>query len=534
MDKYLKKIAIIQLGKIEELLFTLPTISALYKKNENPEITLILSQASTSLDYKKENIHKIIVVDPEMPKIGETEAYDLLVNLTFTYQGAQLSSALESKARLGPYLNHETQEYELPESWLQYYLSVVNKTNLNPFHLVDIYKYIAQVPEQNTSIEVSPQEISSFLPLASPSLKIGYEVNKKWPIAHAIESIRDILNAYPQAVVFLLSAGTSASTSDGNEIGKEITHSLGSRCVDLYKQSTPSALMAICNQLDIVVGSCSLPIHLAAACNTLTITLDFFNQNLYQMGPYGHGHLLITYPPNKTGELPISSNFLASTLKFILSHSGDHPSLNSWKDFFKTNTSNAQVFLSQRIIFMQKKSQRVDLIYEPLTENEHSFQGVLFSIYRLVWQYCIHDSNDTIYPVAVKKESTQHALINLLDPIKKLYQAASFGIDYTKKTSVALKYNDLKMAENYSSKLQEVDDLIESLSQKFRPLQPICNFYRTHQFYNKKVDLMEQVNASLNAYETIRKQSLIIEDLIQNVTRKKDEKHQIPQPSFIK
>lgn len=546
MTRKLSKIAIIQNGAIEHLIHSLPAILGLKNKHPEAVITLYADKAHNAITGTWSIIDRILDVDAEEMRrkaandpdksladifdscgLKNNDKYDLIVNLAFNDFSTLLATHLNGKKILGPYLD-ESNEVTLSNEWSMFFAANVDKSILNPFHFVDLYKYIAEVQDQDIVAELVPGEeyqesIESFFG-NEDGLRIGLELKSLWPIQYNLELVLNLLKKYKRCRIYLI--GTMNERPVAKSILSNIPAELKSRCVDLSGQTNINELLALCDRLHLMIGAGGISTHFSAAVGTMTIALDYISQQIFQSSPYGHGHVIIGDDNQENAHVAIPPSTVAKIVDFIIESNGTKaPTIEQWQRAFKNETLTIdpqfKVFVSQRQVFHQLDgTERVDYVLEPVSTKNANLQECLMSIYRLIWQFDLNHSEDTMTEVTLFKKQTLEALPNLAASLEKLYKLAKFGSNYSKFVLEDLHKSDIEQAKLDSDRLQEIDNLIHTLAQEIEAVAPICNFYHISQAQIRDTDPIIVAEKANLAYDRIQLHVNLVLDLVHETISK--------------
>jgi hypothetical protein len=151
-------------------------------------------------------------------------------------------------------------------------------------------------------------------------------------------------------------------------------------------------------------------------------------------------------------------------------------------------------------------------------------QEAMMTFYRLVWQFDLNASEDTVTNLHVERTSTIGAMMNLVDALEKLHKIATFGASFCRYVQDDLKKNNLELARQDSEKLQEIDNLIEKMGSEVPAVAPLCNYYSVSQYQNRNPNPIKVAELAQLTYERLQVQISIILDLVQEmVTKNKSE-----------
>lgn len=541
----LKKIAIIHFGGIDRLLFAAPAIIGLKRKHEASSIAMFVDDRCKDvlagweivdsvypvdirhlLDFSKNNVSTSVSEIFDKKVIPRAEKFDLVVNLSTEPIANLLATYLPADEKIGSIFNADS-EAQIDDPWSQYQAAVVGRSILNPFHMADLYKYITRTHSEESGIEIAPypaaRERASAAIGGVTGLKIGLVLSHQWPVAEAIAYSEEILTSFPRATIFLLPPDIGGSTDKNYPRKFQDGIADRTRVQDLSETSGYSDLHALTDAMHMVIGPLTTTTHLAAACGTFTISLTFLDQQLFEAGPYGHGHIVIADENQDATELAIPSTLAAAMTKFAISTNGTAPpTVEQWRiacnSIAEATSPQFKILVSTRVAFHQQDGiERTDLIYSPILSKGATLQECLLTFYRLIWQFDLNGSEDTVGDIAISRTSTISGMINLVDALERLHKIANFGATYARYVKDDLRKNDLALARQDSEKLQEIDNLISAIATEIPALAPLCNFYAVSQYQNRDSDPLKVSEFARLAYERLQVQITIVLDLVQEL-----------------
>lgn len=546
MTRMLRKIAVIQNGSLEQLLHALPAVLGLKQKHDSAQITLFCDKAHIDLTRTWSIIDEIVPVDAESIKakaaenpndslalvfnqsgISNKTKFDRVVNFAFNDFSTLIATHLNSDEKLGPYLD-ESNELTFANEWSTYFAANVERSILNPFHFVDLYKYVANVQSEDIVAELVPRtedtEIIDSLLGDTKGLKIGVELKSYWPAQNFIELIIALLTKYERSRIYLI--GTLSERTIARTLHQSIPAELRRRCIDLSGQASINELLALVDRMHLFVGSGGISSHFAASVGTMTLTIDYLNQHLFQSCPYGHGHVIIADDNQDSDQINASPSSVFDIIRFIIeTNDSKTPTIEQWQAAFRnkdlTINPRFKVFVTQRQVFHQLNGvERVDFVLEPVSTKNANLQECLIAIYRLIWQFDLNHSEDTMTEVIVSKLESINALPKLVTSLEKLHKLAKFGSHYAGFVLDDLNKNDIKQAKMDSDRLQEIDNLIYTLAREIEALAPISNFYDISQSQIRNTDPIAVAEKAKLSYERIQVHVNLVLDLIQEIVNR--------------
>ena len=151
----MKKIIIIQLSRMGDLLMTLPLIRSLKEDYKDSHITVICyEEFSHLLDYFQDVDHTLKISLGQIQRFSEFgennmisdkeqwpelyDNYDILINLAYDVWPAKLTSKLNSKVKYGR-ITSKKGEVRLLGKWTKYLFSIVQSRQYGIIGMADIF-----------------------------------------------------------------------------------------------------------------------------------------------------------------------------------------------------------------------------------------------------------------------------------------------------------------------------------------------------------------------------------------------------------
>ncbi len=293
MLKNIRKILIIKLRDMGDIILSTPVIRVLYEHCNTPEIIYVLKEEYENFKYLLPHIKDVIVYNKNDPfdffrVVAKLRRYkfDLAVNLHATFRSALMTLLSDAKIRLVH--NHSGRNYfsslplDIKEE--QKWNTLRDLDTLKPLHIT--YSESLLKPKLVLNQDLSEYIHDNFFEGA-----IGFGIGAKrlqkiWPIERFIELGKRLVLKREKIVVFCLQSEKETGERIVNEIGENSKILTG----DLLKIS-----YAI-SKLKIFIGNDSGLRHIAAGLGIKTITL-FGPENPVEWHPYNEkdGHIAISH-----------------------------------------------------------------------------------------------------------------------------------------------------------------------------------------------------------------------------------------------
>ncbi|MBW1613449.1 MAG: glycosyltransferase family 9 protein [Deltaproteobacteria bacterium] len=305
----IKKILLIQLGDIGDVVLTTPTIRALKENNPSGEIFVLLRSFAMELLEGCPWVDGVIALNKNNGKFREKMAYqkdflsdlrrkrfELAIDLRAGTRGAFLSYISGARLRVGRYRgdgklwrNRLFTHLIKPENELQQYSALHSLNILAPFKL----KIKNTFPELNVTKQreigaeniLRKEQVPSDKPMIAlhPFSRWRY---KEWSIKNYIKLINYIGLKYRVSILI---------TGSIDEKGRaaEIVKGSNIHVYNLAGKTSLGELVAILKKCSLLIGIDSASMHIAAAVGTPTVTI-FGPSSPVNWAPRGRQHKIIT------------------------------------------------------------------------------------------------------------------------------------------------------------------------------------------------------------------------------------------------
>lgn len=314
-----KKILILSLTRMGDLIQTTPLINGLREKHPDANITLMVSsdfEGAVSLipnidhslvlnlrqfkkaeEWKDKSWVKIYrYLEAELNKI-RNESYDLLVNLSHSRLSALMVHYLKIKDIIGFHCNG-TGDRMTGHPWMQYFGTEPFNRTFNDYNLVEIFSRSGGINLAGKEIKVIENKIvrenEILKELSEVGVKriIGFQIgssleNRRWSTA-SFAKLADLLTEKLDAQILLFGvASESKSAQDMMALVKD-----KSNITDLTGKTDLQELTHLLKGCDFLVTNDTGTMHLAAALDTPIIGLFFAHAHPFETAPYSEGHLI--------------------------------------------------------------------------------------------------------------------------------------------------------------------------------------------------------------------------------------------------
>ncbi len=319
-----KKILIIHLSRLGDMLQSLPAIKLLKEEQPQSKITCLgiaeFCQILKDIPWIDNLIsvpwHEISVIvgehnkacvetlDHLLQKIPElNEEYDKVINLTHNWGSSYLSEKVKAREKNGRVFS-ENNEIKVSGKWGKYLFAMVKNQKDNLFNLVDIYMGMAGVnnmPVEQylpTKPETDSACISHLANLGydTGKLSIGFQLgtnnpNKKWPLENFVKLGHILLNDLDTQIILFGSYGEK-------EFADRFKYLADYPFISLIGQTELEEIGSYLKQIDVLVSNDTGPMHIAAAVGTKVVGIFSGIAYFGVGGPYGSGNIAVqsNYP----------------------------------------------------------------------------------------------------------------------------------------------------------------------------------------------------------------------------------------------
>lgn len=534
-DKKPKRICLLQLTRIGDVIQTFQAAKQL--KEDHPEVQLFLiarksmaRQLAFLLDEVFEEVFYIDLKDFSpgdgfalnnslerintfCAAIGEKNL-DLLVNLSFNKSSSYLASLVPCRLKMGIRRN-EANQLEVTDKWSQYVYSTVMNSALNPFNLVDIYKYIlgAKIYEPPQT-ESTRDKLIVVHPFASAK-------KKRWGANKWVDLIHKTLKENKDCKLAIVGAPSDAKEAHGlanspalAEFKDRINDTTGSDSVEETYKLLLKARLAICHD--------SMVSHLAAVAGTPTLVLSLGTVRPSETTPYQRNVLNVSprrncFPcePSQECELlpchkDISHQLAASLAGAVLREEtlDDKFFAEKVSPFYLNNVS---VFAPH---FTEMGMELIDITQAPLTKSD-----VFRTFYRIMWSFYLKGV-DSSYPLPSLSNEILASLVEHQKGCGYIFELYGFGMKYAKAIIEEAKKEDpkIKKIQENISKLAEIDQLCALTKGSYPMLKPVVDFFFVNKANAQGNNIIDITESNLLSFYEGQTLSQILYDLMDKIT----------------
>jgi ADP-heptose:LPS heptosyltransferase len=286
----MKKICIIKLGALGDVVRTLPILEAIKEKFPVSDITWITKQNAKEIIESRNKVNKTLTIPLEnIP----SEKFDVLYNFDIEEEATSLANQINSKEKKGFYLEQGfVSAFNFPA---QYYLDTVfddelKKSNKKTYQQMMFEAAELDYKKQKIPLNPKKEYAQRFLKENNiiPEKIIGIHMgaSSRWPSKkwHTNNLKEFIQKANQRAYKIFLFGGPN----EANKINL-LYQELKSQGIEIYKQDPHCSILEFASLVDLcdrIVCGDTLCLHIALALNKPTIGL-FFCTSFSEVEDYG-------------------------------------------------------------------------------------------------------------------------------------------------------------------------------------------------------------------------------------------------------
>lgn len=519
-------ITVIQLTRIGDIIQTIWAVKDI--KSSNPDITLNFiarDRFANGLMFLLEKYFDNIYLIKEDEFQGEdlkegldnlllkVKAWDtsVVVNLSFSKTSGFLTRLIEADFKLGLCAN-ELGAMDVNGSWSEYVYSTVMRGPLNPFSLVDIFRFIlgakekASIPERN----LGGNEIVVH-PFASLDRKM-------WSSSKWSEILFKVLKKNDSVTVSVV-GGKSDSKRAEQILSNPLLSQYSSRIKVECGTLTFEELFQKLNKAFLFCGHDSMVGHLASLAGTQTLTLSLGSVRPIESSPYGLNNYILSpktncfpcFPTDKCDSFKCHNDLSYQLVGECLQQLID----TSTVDFNEVKQNISPMHLSTADLFQSSFSSNGIYQLDSVSTENPSTQDFYKVFYKIVWLFMLEDIEQVSgYPDLNK--GLIDSINNVSPNLRQLFELAEFGKKYSKfiLEEVSKDKPDIEYIKSCGDKIAEIDEMQALVGKACPILNPIIDFYNLKKSKMTGGNLVELCSSSYEVYQSIASYTDIFYELI--------------------
>jgi len=312
----MKRIGILNLTRLGDLVQTSPVIAGLRRRDPDAEIHLIVKARFRATAELLPGVDRIIEIDGDalaqsvttsdfvdafraVRRVADDLAqveYDEVFNLTHSRASAALIALMRTHRRIGYCLDREGMRL-VSSPWLAHMATLVRCRRLSRFNLVDMYLGAAGLygAGEHLAVEVPPEALRSaaqLLPGEGPRIAVQLGAssdNKTWSARAVALALRELRARVPEIVPVLVGVPSERKRAD------ELLQSCPELAVvDLIGRTQVAELAAVLQRCRLLLTGDTGTMHLAAAVGTQSCCVFVGIGNPWETAPYAAGQIALT------------------------------------------------------------------------------------------------------------------------------------------------------------------------------------------------------------------------------------------------
>lgn len=529
-----KNIAVAQLTRIGDVVQTWEAARTLKKDHPEAKLFLVARKGmAKGLDFLlKDVFHEVIYIDVKdfipsknsalAESLSNTKAtlskikswnLDLFVNLSFNKSSSYLTALACAKFKMGISRN-EMNQLAVGDKWSQYIYSTVMNGDLNPFNLVDIYKFILGAKTYEPEYEERErQDLIVVHPFASHR-------KKRWGSHRWVDLIYKVLKENPEQEVRIVGGpqdkkdALAIMESPALKAHKErILDHTGDFSIEQTYDLLTQAKLLICHD--------SMVSHLAAASHTPTVVLSLGTVRPSETTPYQRNVINIA-PKRDCFPCALATPCDLQPCHKDLSHQLVGQVVNAilreqtlGKAYFQKSISpfylnNVSVFAPH---FGETGMELIDIAEGPVSAKD-AFK----TIYRILWSFYLRGV-DANMPMPAIDQSQAALLASHKEGCEQMFELYSFAMKFAKDVLKEARSENpnINKIQEHIKKLSEIDQLSVMTKKNHQLLRPIVDFFfvnKANAVGNNIIDITESNLLSLHEGQNLIK---ILFDLLNSV-----------------
>ncbi len=314
----MKKILVIQLCRIGDILMTGPLLRGLRRDYPAADISLMVMDTFAATPLPTHLYDRLIQFplgglagalaardagwEPALHSLRgflrecTSTPFDLVVNLTHTDMSALVTSLLPARKRAGLVMRADRRR-GIDSAWMTHMRAAVRSRDISCFHLVDMFSWTAGVARdaRGLEIDIAPEDHTWAAEFAAAreqparpmiAMQLGASAeSKQWPVER-FAALADALD--PSLGDIVLIGGPQEHT-----LADTFRAAATRPVIDSIGQTSLRRLGALLQRCRLLITNDTGPMHVAAAVGTRVLDISSGPVSAHETGPYGAGHIVI-------------------------------------------------------------------------------------------------------------------------------------------------------------------------------------------------------------------------------------------------
>lgn len=312
----MKKILVIQLSRMGDVIFTLPLLATLKKENQECHITMLSYQEFSGIIISSPLIDRFVLLTvgqinnvAEWTASGKAkehglaeleETFDMVINLAYDVGPAKLCAAIKAGIKYGR-IESKPNEVRLLGNWMKYLFSAIQYRTHNLFNMVDIFTRVANVPNHPIAnyltVDNEQQRSQTIENLLTNhglqgkgklvALQLGAsESIRTWEIEKFAELGNEL---YHHDHVELVLTGSPSEIT----MGEKFLSLINFPVINLIGKTGVQDLPLLFQRCQLLISNDTGPVHIATARGTAVLCISFASAYMAETGPYGNNQIVV-------------------------------------------------------------------------------------------------------------------------------------------------------------------------------------------------------------------------------------------------
>jgi len=311
----MKRILIINITRMGDLLQTTPLIRGLKRKYPNAELTMLVLESNRRLCAGFDGVDRIISFDAEeyISRLQDDNHslednhlklkrfikraggdYDLIINLSHTTLSGALVKLIGGEDIRGMVMT-DWGRFIVRHPWMNYFFYVTAHRHYNTFNLVDMYNLTGEVDLRARRLQYNiPAELKDYpseILDGGGNGYVGFQLgasseSRRWPPQYFGELANIIRRKFGYKIIVF-------GTNSERKLLDELRKTYQGVIIDLMGKTTVPQLAALLTKCQYLITNDTGTMHLAAAVGTPVIAMFLGEARCSDTGPYTEEALIL-------------------------------------------------------------------------------------------------------------------------------------------------------------------------------------------------------------------------------------------------
>ena len=544
-----KKILIVNLTRMGDLLQTTPLIAGLKKKYPDSQLSLAVIDDFRGICSGFSGVDRLLSVDVNyfVPRLMDSKYsleenytylqklmrrvgsdYDMVINLSHTRVSAVFSRLTECEDVRGMTLTREG-ALVVRHPWLNYFFYVSQKRLYNTFNLVDMYNLTGEIELSERSLYYrvpaeaadSPDE---FLKGYSGKF-IGFQLgtatgDRRWDPEYFGELAKIIRERLGWNIIVF-------GSRNERELLNRMRQVYKGHLIDAIGKTSMQQLGALIKRCELLVSNDTGTMHLAAAVGTGIVAIFLGEAHAGDTGPYTEKALILE------ANISCAPCSYHTTCMDHICHRYVTPEDVFWavENFDELTGGEIEQFEDSerfaRVRLSRQTFEEDGFIYlVPLIKRQLTIESLLKGLYRRMWKRFLCPGRD-FYPTEFERyysepedEDFNQRLNELVSVFKELALFGAKGVEIASELREASSPPNVEALKKLSLDMIKLDNSIYHMEMTHPETMPIALSFRIRKKNAESDELDYIIKMADDLYREVRKQAELMANEIQKYQRK--------------